>query len=232
MSDLQATVTADGIGETFSAFGINGTVTACFGRTDSVHADPHSGADIAFSHGQGIPALAGGKCVYASEAGDGGWAAIFGTSRIIDHMDGTRALYAHMMAGTAQIAVGDAVAAGEIIGTQGSTGLSTGDHLHLGLTTDENPWFNKDADGGVSRLLNPLEHLTGAGTAAPGALAGVAAEPSQQDVVAHAAQYVADAALRLRREVERGAPAFVLTGYVDDLVTRATALGESAKALQ
>lgn len=231
---LSATLTADEVGAAFTAQGIAGVITGCFGRTDSVHREPHAGLDVVFPADAGIPALCGGTVVFASDADDGsGWAAIFGTSRVIDHGDGTRALYAHMRAGTGQFAVGDVVRVGQILGVQGTTGFSTGDHLHLGLSTDANPFFSKDGDGGVSRLLNPADHLDAGAvvTESAGLIAGPYAEPSARDLAEHAAQYVADAALRLRQAIHDGGGAFVVGINADLLVARATEVRDAAKAL-
>ena len=229
---LQATVTADELGATFRAFGLEGIVTGCFGRTDSVHRDPHAGMDVEFPKGSGIPCLDSGVVAFTSRDGQPGWATVFGNSIIVAHRDGTRALYAHLES-PPLYDVGDRVEAGAVLGTQGSTGYSTGDHLHLGLTTEANPWFSKDADGGVSRLLNPFEHLEAGQpfAAYPAAAAEVPAEPPARLVAAHEAQYVADAALRVRQAIEDGGGAFTVGVSVDLLVDRALALGRSAKAL-
>lgn len=230
---LSATLTADEIGATFTTQGLAAIVSACFGKTDSVHYDPHAGIDLVFPEGSGIPILCGGTVVLASEAGDGSdWARIFGTSRIIDHGDGTRALYAHMRAGSGQFAVGDVVRVGQILGTQGTTGNSTGDHLHLGLSTDANPFFNKDADGGVSMLLNPADYLDAAAAVAEAALiVGPYAEPSQRDLAEHAAAYVMTAALGLRQAIHDGGGAFAVGIMADLLFERVSELRDQAKAL-
>lgn len=229
---LSATITADEIGATFTAQGITGEVTGCFDQTDSVHHDPHAGLDVAFPDGTGIPVLCGGTVVWASDALDGsGWATIFGTSRIIDHGDGTRALYAHMRAGTGQFAAGDVVRVGQILGTQGSTGKSTGAHLHLGLSTDANPWFNKDADGGVSRLLNPAAHMDAAVAEAQNIVTAPFPAPDARVLAEHAAAYAMTAALRLRQAIHDGGGAFVVGIAADLLFERVSELREQAKAL-
>ena len=54
---------------------------------------------------------------------------IYGGLIVIDHLDGTLTLYGHLS--TTYVGEGDRVRAGEIIGRQGNTGVSTGEHLHF-----------------------------------------------------------------------------------------------------
>ena len=157
---LAGAATANEIGAAFKFGALEGVITAVFARTDEIHHDPHSGFDLAFPEGTAFPCLAAGTVVLVGVDGQDNWGNIFGNSCIIDHGDGTRANYGHFRDPLA-VKVGDAVAVGQILGIQGSTGFSTGDHVHISLAKDDNPWFNKDADGGVSRLLDPVEFLGG-----------------------------------------------------------------------
>lgn len=175
---------------------LEGVLSGVMGKTDEVHSDPHSGSDYEFGHGAQVPPVAVGSCVFTSTP-NSPWGTVFGFSCIIDHGDGTRALYAHFA--SLSVAVGDVVDFDTILGVQGSTGISTDDHVHLGLTTNANPWFNKDADGGVSRLLDPMAFTAQASTA-----------PSARETAAHAAQYLSESVDRLRRMLEAGVPAFAL----------------------
>ncbi len=83
----------------------------------------HTGVDMRASYGTPIKAAAAGMVVYA------GWRGGYGKCVIIDHGSGIATLYAHM----SRISVrrGQVVKAGQIIGRVGSTGLSTGPHLHF-----------------------------------------------------------------------------------------------------
>jgi len=56
----------------------------------------------------------------------------------IDHGNGYISLYAHQVTRSTYVAVGQAVRAGDRIGSVGSTGASTGNHLHLGLFLNGN----------------------------------------------------------------------------------------------
>lgn len=88
----------------------------------------HTGVDIAEDFGCGIPALLDGQVVFADAY------AGYGNTVLISHENNIFTLYAHCDRIYAK--PGQMVAAGGIIATVGSTGLSTGPHLHLELWVD------------------------------------------------------------------------------------------------
>jgi murein DD-endopeptidase MepM/ murein hydrolase activator NlpD len=96
-----------------------------------------NGVDIAAPRGTPIRAAAGGSVVVAR---NGGWNGGYGNYVVITHANGTQTLYAHMT----QTAVGNGqvVAAGQIIGYVGTTGLATGPHLHFEVRGAANPFRN------------------------------------------------------------------------------------------
>ena len=79
--------------------------------------------DIAAKTGDRISAAAGGKVVLAS------WSGGYGNCILIDHGNGMKTRYAHLSG--YNVKVGDIVTRGEQIGRAGSTGNSTGPHLHF-----------------------------------------------------------------------------------------------------
>lgn len=91
----------------------------------------HTGADMRAGSGTPILACRGGTVVIAG--GQGG----YGNTVVIDHGGGMATLYAHQ----SQIAtsVGATVGAGDVIGYVGSTGMSTGPHLHFEVRLSGNP---------------------------------------------------------------------------------------------
>jgi murein DD-endopeptidase MepM/ murein hydrolase activator NlpD len=96
-------------------------VTSCFGpRWGRLHA----GVDLAAPSGTPIHAAGAGTVVRA-----GAWADGYGISVLIDHGNGYLTHYAHMSATVIQ--PGEQVQAGQEIGLEGSTGHSTGPHLHF-----------------------------------------------------------------------------------------------------
>ena len=93
----------------------------------------HQGLD--FNPGMGAPIGA----VAAGTVRVSGTYFSYGTAVIIDHeIDGRRVstLYGHMIPGSSPLRVGDRVEAGEFIGKVGSSGVSTGAHLHLEVLMD------------------------------------------------------------------------------------------------
>lgn len=100
-------------------------LTSRFGtRRDPFNGKPafHAGLDFVGPLGAGVYATNAGKVVHA------GWRNAYGRMVEIDHGLGITTRYAHMRSTAVQ--EGQTVDAGQLIGTQGSTGRSTGSHLH------------------------------------------------------------------------------------------------------
>ena len=98
----------------------------------------HYGIDLANATGTDVVAADGGVVTRVGMAGS------YGNLIIIDHQNGTSTRYAHLSAYS--VKVGDVVQKGQSIGKIGSTGRSTGPHLHFEVRV-----------GGVAR--NPLEFI-------------------------------------------------------------------------
>ena len=103
---------------------VSGIITSRYGSNDSVRDHSHSGLDIAAPYGTPIKAAAGGTVTYSGNAGDG-----FGNYVIISHGNGVTTVYAHCS--QLLVSKGQTVRQGEVIAKVGSTGNSTGNHLHL-----------------------------------------------------------------------------------------------------
>lgn len=94
----------------------------------------HDGTDFTPGAGATIHAIAAGV-VSAVIADRGG----YGTHVVITHIingQKIQSTYAHMIAGSPMVAVGQTISAGQPLGLVGSTGASTGAHLHLGITVN------------------------------------------------------------------------------------------------
>lgn len=94
----------------------------------------HLGIDLNPGAGFPIQAIAQGTVVVATESLSG-----LGVEVVLEHnVDGevVRSLYGHMQLGSLTVHVGDTVSAGQVLGLVGSTGASTGPHLHFGILRD------------------------------------------------------------------------------------------------
>ena len=91
----------------------------------------HSGVDFAASHGTTIRAADSGRVIFS------GWYGGYGQTVIVDHGGGLSTLYAH--ASRLFVKEGQSVRQGEAIAAVGSTGLSTGPHLHFEVRQNGNP---------------------------------------------------------------------------------------------
>lgn len=117
------------------AWPLLGTITSPFGTREGA---PHEGIDIAAEENTPMRAAASGKVVFAGPRGT------YGLAVIIDHGNGLRTLYAHCA--KLLVTEGDVVDTSTIIALAGSTGHSTGPHLHLevlqnGVPTDPLTWL-------------------------------------------------------------------------------------------
>ena len=85
---------------------------------------PHNGTDFGGYYGEPIKAADGGEVTFS------GWMSGYGYTVIINHGNGMATLYAHQNQ-SPPVSVGQTVEQAEVIGYLGSTGYSTGPHLHL-----------------------------------------------------------------------------------------------------
>ncbi len=99
----------------------------------------HYGVDIGATEGvASVIAAKSGVVVYPPQGnkgncvkGDQSCGGSYGNYVIIQHSDGNYTLYAHMATNSLRVAAGDSVVQGQVIGTVGSTGRSTGGHVHF-----------------------------------------------------------------------------------------------------
>mgnify|MGYP002072970952 CR=1 FL=1 len=109
----------------------------------------HRGVDFTPGYGAAIQAIADGV---VSSVDNGDWS--YGENVMVDHVingQKVQSLYAHMMRGSIRVVVGQQVKVGDEIGQVGSTGESTGPHLHLeihvnGVPVDPFEWLKANAN--------------------------------------------------------------------------------------
>lgn len=102
-------------------------------RTQGIHG--YNGVDLGGSYGAPIKAAASGEVIVSKSSG---WNGGYGNYIVIKHPNGTQTLYAHLS--STAVGVGAYVGAGEVIGGMGSTGRSTGVHLHFEVRGARNPF--------------------------------------------------------------------------------------------
>lgn len=108
-----------------------GRISSGYGkRIDPFHGREknHHGLDIAAPEGSPIRAVQAGVVTYAGERGG------YGNVVILRHVDGTETRYAHCA--SVAVEAGQTIPTGDTLGTVGSTGRSTGPHLHFEVRKD------------------------------------------------------------------------------------------------
>ncbi len=101
------------------------------GKIDKRAVSHHHGIDLAAPTGTTIRSIAPGRVVFADRYGG------YGKLIVIQHAGGITSHYGHC--NSIAVKTGSAIRAGSVIGTVGSTGRSTGSHLHLEIRKDGTP---------------------------------------------------------------------------------------------
>jgi murein DD-endopeptidase MepM/ murein hydrolase activator NlpD len=112
----------------------HGRVSSAYGwRSDPFNGAQrfHNGIDVAQAYGQDVRAAAGGRVTFSGDRGS------YGTTVIVEHPGGRQTLYAHLSA--IDVRPGDVVDPGQVIGKSGSSGHSTGPHLHFEVLDGGHP---------------------------------------------------------------------------------------------
>ena len=106
-----------------SVLPVTGRITSRYGERSSLRRSTHTGLDIACNTGTDIKVVSNGTVTFSGKKGS------YGNLIIVDHGNGVETWYGHCSKLYAK--VGDTVTAGDIVAAVGSTGNSTGPHLHF-----------------------------------------------------------------------------------------------------
>lgn len=106
-----------------SVLPVTGRITSRYGEKSSLRRSTHTGLDIACTTGTDIKVVSNGTVTFSGKKGS------YGNLIIVDHGNGVETWYGHCS--KLYEKVGDTVNAGDIIAAVGSTGNSTGPHLHF-----------------------------------------------------------------------------------------------------
>jgi murein DD-endopeptidase MepM/ murein hydrolase activator NlpD len=109
----------------------------------------HQGLDFTPGSGYPINSIADGVVSLVEVSGGG-----LGNQVVVDHVvngQKVQSVYGHMQYGSIKVAVGQSVTVGQVLGNVGSTGASTGAHLHLEIHLDGTPidpfaWLQANAN--------------------------------------------------------------------------------------
>lgn len=116
----------------FTGLPVSGLITSLFGMRDiPEHAGGHTGVDISAPEGTPVRAPAPGLVRAATES------AVFGRYVVLAHRAESQTLYAHLS--RVDVLPGQFLRRGDGLGLVGSTGLSTGPHLHWALAAGGSP---------------------------------------------------------------------------------------------
>ncbi|EXU66108.1 peptidase [Streptomyces sp. PRh5] len=111
------------------------SIGAAFGLAGNLWSHNHSGQDFVVPTGTPVHAAHGGVVVKAGPNG-GGDGPAYGNAIVIKHDNATYSQYAHLS--RIDVRIGQSVSTGQQIGLSGSTGNSTGPHLHFEIRTTPN----------------------------------------------------------------------------------------------
>ena len=107
---------------------VSGIISSRFGVRSSIRSSAHTGLDIATSTGTPVVAAASGTVTFS------GWKGSYGNLLVITHSNGIQTYYGHC--NKLYVSAGQSVSAGQTVAAVGSTGNSTGPHLHFEIRSN------------------------------------------------------------------------------------------------
>jgi murein DD-endopeptidase MepM/ murein hydrolase activator NlpD len=183
------------IEEALPVIPVEGEITLAFGDKDKLLGKDrvaHEGIDISAARGEAVRASGAGKVIDATDLYRG--AKAWGKVVVIDHGHGLVTRYAHL--DSYKVRKGDNVAAGDVIGAVGSTGVASGPHLHYevivdGETVDPATVSAPAPAAAPSKKASTSTRRSVQVAAAPAALAAPAPEATPEDAEARRKEKIA-----------------------------------------
>lgn len=126
------------------------------GREDPLNknkSESHKGIDLVAPKGSGVKSFVPGTVVFAGEGKAGTGLGGYGNVVVVQDNSGALHVYGHMNG--VGVKKGDKVNQGTVIGAQGSSGKSTGDHLHYEVRTN-----GKGGSYGYGSHTDPTQYLS------------------------------------------------------------------------
>ncbi|WP_286924021.1 MULTISPECIES: peptidoglycan DD-metalloendopeptidase family protein [Lysinibacillus] len=149
--------------------GWSGKISSNFGnRMLNGELDNHRGIDIAMSRGTKVDANISGKVIASGRAEDNDYDSTYGNIVVIQDANNLKHIYAHLDKAVAKL--GSTIEVGQQIGTVGSTGKTTGPHLH----------YEINKNGNVP--INPIDYLNNAKSGSVSSTNYTAIDTSQQAI--------------------------------------------------
>ncbi|MGG2110198.1 peptidoglycan DD-metalloendopeptidase family protein [Lysinibacillus pakistanensis] len=149
--------------------GWSGKISSNFGnRMLNGELDNHRGIDIAMSRGTKVDANISGKVIASGRAEDNDYDSTYGNIVVIQDANNLKHIYAHLDKAVAKL--GSTIEVGQQIGTVGSTGKTTGPHLH----------YEINKNGNVP--INPIDYLNNAKSGTVSSTNYTAIDTSQQAI--------------------------------------------------
>lgn len=136
---------------------------------DQLGLQGHNGIDMSAKNGTPVYAMHDGIVTFAGTDGSGGLGVVIRTTEKFDYDGGNafiKSIYWHLKTGSIIVKPDELVKAGQKIGEADNTGLSTGDHLHIGIKPIYQgeqawQWFNQEQTNGYNGAIDPNPYFNG-----------------------------------------------------------------------
>lgn len=148
-------------------FGVEKTSPDMLPKYQAIGLKGHNGYDYVAKNGTEVLAMHDGTVVYAGLDGSNGNLIVLMTDKMYEYKNGEtyfKTFYGHLKTGSFKVTAGDKVKQGQVIALSNNSGMSTGEHLHIGVKSvmqGEQPWiwYNTEQNEGFNGAINPADFL-------------------------------------------------------------------------